>query len=469
MKETKTLNKDIWKIILKKLSLIYSDRVFKETFSNINSPYKIENGIFFLLVENEFIKNKIINIYLEQIEEIAERISQEKIFFKIILPEEIQKERKEEFFLPEEIQKEVKKEIFDNYYQFHLESNYNFENFVVGNSNIFAFKMAKKISEEAEIEKVKTNPLYIFGSVGLGKTHLMQSIGNYILKKKPYKRILYIKADSFIEDFANQLRKEKMEDFNKKYRNIDVLLFDDIQIMVEAKRTQMEFFKLFDYLNLNKKQIVITSDKSVSELNNIMERLTNRFKAGLIVDITKPDKKHLLEILKRKICEYEKQNFHIKIKKEVLDFISSHFNKNVREIEGALFRLLNYSQIYGFSKINLQNAIDSLKPLLKIDRNISLEEKIIEKIKNTISNVYNINNRDLISKKKHYKYSLPRHVAIYIMKITNDFSYKQMSFVFRRTYSSILKSFKKIERKIKEDIELKKVIEFILKKINNEK
>ncbi|PQP79767.1 chromosomal replication initiator protein DnaA [Candidatus Phytoplasma phoenicium] len=449
---------EIWEKILKELSLIYSNEVFEENFSNIRIPYKIENNTFFILVENKFIKNKIMQIYLKKINEISKKYSKEKIFFQLISSDEINSEIENDKYE----KKEEKRINFNSFHQGKLESNYKFDNFVIGESNIFAFKMAKKIAEN---EKVQTNPLYIFGSVGLGKTHLMQAIGNHIIKKFNNKKVLYIKADGFIEDFTNQLRKEKMEEFNQKYRNIDVLLVDDIQIMSGARRTQIEFFKLFDYLNLNKKQMVVTSDKPISELNNIMERLTNRFKAGLVVDIQKPDSKHRLDILKRKIFELQGEN--IKLKKEILEFISSHFDENIREMEGALLRLLNYTQIYGL-EINLKNAMNSLKPLLKTKKNIFKEELNVEKIKNVVSKFYEINVRDLMSKKKHSKYTIPRHITFYLIKTLNDLSFKMISFLFDRKYSSILKAFKKIKKKIEEEEELKKVIELLLTKINNQ-
>ncbi|AYJ01178.1 chromosomal replication initiator protein DnaA [Candidatus Phytoplasma ziziphi] len=456
MEEKKLSKKEIWESILEDLSFIYSEKVFEETFSNIQL-YKIEDEIFFILVDNEFIKNKILNNYLNKIENISEKYSQEKISFRFISAKEIPKEEKK-------IKKEENKKIdSSDYYLGNLESKYTFDNFVPGMSNEFAFEMAKKI---ANSEKIETNPLYIFGSVGLGKTHLMQAIGNHILEKTSNKKVLYIKADEFIEDFINKLRKEKIDDFNDKYRSIDVFLVDDIQTMSEATRTQMEFFKIFDYLNLNKKKIVITSDKSVSELKNIMERLTNRFKAGLVVDIKKPDLKHRLDILKKKIFSIQGEGENIQLKKEILNFISSNFCDNIREMEGALFRLLNYFQIYKL-EINLKNTKEALGPLLKSKKNVSEEEINSEKIKKIVSSFYNINIRDLVGDKKNSKYTLPRHIAIYFLKKINNISFKTISFIFNKKYSSIFKAYKKIEEKIEQNEELKKVVEFILKKINN--
>jgi chromosomal replication initiator protein len=454
MQKKELLKEEIWEKILIDLSNIYSKEVFEENFLYMVKPYKIEKEVFFILVENEFIRKKIFSIYLDQIKEISKKYTREKIFFKFLLREEILKNDKK-FFLSE------KKIDYNLFNKENLEINYNFDNFIEGESNFFAFQMCKKI---ANSEVVNVNPLYIFGSVGLGKTHLLYSIGNFIFKKKPHKKILYIKADAFIEEFANQLKKENMEEFKNKYRNIDILLIDDIQMMSDAKRTQVEFFKIFDYLNLKKKQIVITSDKPISELNNIMERLTNRFQAGLIVDIKKPDRQHCLDILKKKILQFQAKK--TKFKKEVLEFISSHFCDNIREMEGALLRILNYSQIYDL-EISLQNTILSLGPLLKNKQDLSEEKKFLEKIKKKISEFYNINFYELINKKRHSKFILPRHIAIYVMKIFGNISFKKISFFLNRKYSSVFKAFKKIENKIKnDDKELKKVIDIILKKIN---
>ncbi|MBP3059228.1 chromosomal replication initiator protein DnaA [Texas Phoenix palm phytoplasma] len=454
-KELSNQNQVIWNNILNDLSLIYSDEVFQENFAYMKKPYKIENGIFFLLVENDFIKRKISNFYIDKIEEISKKYSEEKIFFEFISKKEIKNDLVQENndFL------ENKKINFNSFHQGNLDPEYTFENFVSGESNNFAFQMAKKV---AESNKFFVNPLYIFGSVGLGKTHLMQAIGNYFLKKNPKKKVLYIKADSFIEDFTHQLKKEKMEDFNNKYRNIDVLLIDDIQMMSEAKRTQMEFFKLFDYLNLNKKQIVITSDKPISELNDIMERLTNRFKAGLVVDVKKPDSKHRLNILRKKFFEIQGNSL---IKKEILEFISSNFYDNIREMEGALLRLMNYTNFHNM-EINLKNTINSLEPLLKTKKKPLKEELDFEKIKSVLSEVYNIEIRDFVSKKRYSNLTLPRCVAIYFMKNIQNISYKNISFLFKRKYSTIVKSFKKIEKQIAVDKQLRNILQLVSDKIN---
>ncbi|WP_434062269.1 chromosomal replication initiator protein DnaA [Candidatus Phytoplasma solani] len=447
----------IWEIILENLSKIYSDEVFKETFSNIEKIYN-ENKKIIILVETDFIKNKIYKMYFKKIKEIIKNEIKEKIEIEFISKE---KNQKTNFEKNENIEIEDRKINFNKYNCGNINSKYNLDNFVIGKSNKFAFQIAKKIIEENEIS---INPFYIFGKTGIGKTHLIQGIGNYIIEKKE-KKILYVKADGFIEEFTNQLRKAKMEDFNEKYRDIDVLLVDDIQIMAGATRTQMEFFKLFDYLYLNQKQIIITSDKPASELKNIMNRLTSRFEAGLMVDIQSPDFEHRINILKKKILEFQNKD-PLKVKKEVLELISFTFVNNIREMEGALLRLLNYAKTFGY-EINLKVANEALEPLIKSKKNISYDEDILEKIKLIVSKFFNISIRDLMGKKKQHKYTLPRHVAMYLIKELKGIPYNIIGSFFKRNHSAIFKAYQKIKKTCENDCELKRSIELILKKINS--
>ncbi|MFP7699548.1 chromosomal replication initiator protein DnaA [Candidatus Phytoplasma pyri] len=446
----------IWEKILEEISKIYSDKVFNETFKNTKKVYKYENKIIFILTENEFIKNKIYKIYLSKINEISKIFfKEENLNFKFITKNEINEIKEEK----------IDKKEYNIYNYGNLNQKYNFKNFIIGESNKFAFEMSKKISEN---EKIKINPLYIFGNVGLGKTHLLHSIGNKIIENNKEKKVLYVKADEFIEDFINQLKEEKIENFKLKYRNIDVLLMDDIQIMSEAKRTQIEFFKLFDYLYLNNKQIVITSDKNTSELKNIMSRLISRFEAGLIIDIKKPDFKHRINILNQKMYEFEIKK--IKINKEILELIASCFVNNIREMEGALLRLFNYIQTYK-DEIDLNIAKEILKPLLKGKinnfKNKSYKKKYLEKINIIISSFYNIEINELLGKKKHQKYTLPRHISMYLSKKLYKFSYNEIGNFFKKNHSAISKGCKKIEKNIEQNTEFKKSVDFIIKKIKS--
>ncbi|MBP5836134.1 chromosomal replication initiator protein DnaA [Candidatus Phytoplasma meliae] len=470
----------IWKEILEKLSKIYSDEAFKETFSNIKQIYQNDKEKkIIILVETDFIKNKIYKMYFKKIKElikneikkkiIIEFISKEKFLSNNINEENIEIKKNQEKSEVEiknsllNIPIEERKIKFNKYNCGNINHKYNLNNFVIGKSNKFAFNIAKKIIKET---KISINPFYIFGKTGIGKTHLIQGIGNYIIEKQA-KKVIYVKADDFIEEFTNQLRKAKIEDFNEKYRDIDVLLVDDIQIMAGAIRTQMEFFKLFDYLYLNQKQIIITSDKPASELKNIMNRLISRFEGGLMVDIQKPDFSHRVNILKKKILEFQEENQNpIKVKKEILELIASFFINNIREMEGALLRLLNYAQIFDY-EIDLKIANDALEPLIKSKKNISYDEDVLEKIKLVVSNFFNISIRDLMGEKKQHKYTFPRHIAMYLIKEIKGFPYNIIGSFFKKKHSAAFKGYQKIKKKCENDLELKKSIELILKKINS--
>ncbi|MDV3182393.1 MAG: DnaA/Hda family protein, partial [Candidatus Phytoplasma australasiaticum] len=250
-------------------------------------------------------------------------------------------------------------------------------------------------------------------------------------------------------------------------RNLDVLLIDDIQMMENAKYTQIEFFKLFDHLNSQRKQIVITSDKPVTQLKKIMGRLTNRFQSGLIGDIKKPDHQHCLAIIQKKLLTMP-SNLRNKLSMEVLNFISSHFGDNIRELEGVLLRLLNYTQIYGL-EMNLTNSLIALEPLLKNKNNISPEETDIRKIQKVVSRSFNIKVSDLNGHSRDPQYSLPRDIAIYLIKERNKISNEMVGFLFnKRHYSTISKSYRRIKNKIKVDQNLEQNIQKIMVKLNND-
>ena len=439
----------LWNDILEELEQIYTEEVYNEIFAPITSTHKYQNGLIFVIVPSLFIKNRISRIYATKINELAEKIYGQPIRFKFVVADELIDDAPQERSLN-----------LNTYRPGNLNNAYSFDNFVVGKSNTFAFRMAMKVADQPG---VVANPFYIFGDVGLGKTHLMQAIGNYILDNNVSQRVLYVKADGFIEDYTTLLRKEKMDDFNTKYRDIDVLLVDDIQIMAKANQTQMEFFKLFDYLYLNNKQIIITSDKPASELKDIMTRLTTRFEAGLTVDIQVPDLDHRITILKRKLSSFDPNN---DVSDEVLEFIASSFVTNIREMEGALIRLLSYASACNLD-IDLDVTYEALEPLLKTKkRSNSLNENNYDKIQSVVSDFYNISLQDLIGKKRHSKYTLPRHIAMFVIKNKYNIPYKTIGTLFSdRDHSTVLAACEKIENELKQDQNLRVAVDTILKKI----
>jgi len=444
----------LWLKILNDLESTFNEETYADVFEPLKSTHKYANGHVYVLVASEFIKNRINRLYLTKINELAAKYNGSPIRFKFVTESEL---------LPEETLTSPERNLGLKYRPGNLNATYTFDNFVVGKSNMFAFRMAMKVADQPG---AVANPLYIFGDVGLGKTHLMQAIGNYILDQNINQKVLYVKADGFIEDFANLLKKERMEDFNSKYRDIDVLLVDDIQIMGGATKTQMEFFKLFDYLYQQNKQIIITSDIPASELKNIMTRLTSRFEVGLTVDIQVPDLEHRIEILKRKLAT-ESSDIH-DIPSEVLDFIASSFVTNIRELEGALKRVLFYCLTNNL-ELTVESVNEALEPLLKTKRKSdSLNENNYDRIQSIVSDFYGISLEDLIGKKRHSKYILPRHIAMFLIKSRYNIPYKTIGTLFGdRDHSTVLAACEKIDNDVKQDPTLRLAVDTIIKKVDS--
>ncbi len=322
---------------------------------------------------------------------------------------------------------------------------------------MFAFRMAMKIADQPGMV---ANPLYIFGSVGLGKTHLMQAIGNYILDIDINKQVLYVKAEQFREDYTN-FCKGTMPDFNEKYRNLDVLLIDDIQVLEIGQKSQLEFFRVFDLLFNENKQIIITSDRPSNELN-IMERLTSRFSAGLTVDISTPNLDHRVNILKRKVLE----STELLIEDAVLEYIASIFTSNIRELEGAFTRVLYFCTTCDIP-ITLENAQEALSSLINNRRiSNSHNESNFSKVQDVVASFYNISIDDLTGSKRQAKFVLARHIAMYILKTNYGLSYKKIGSLFSgRDHSTIISGCDKIEQELKINSDIKLAIETINKKI----
>lgn len=444
----------LWNKIVNDLEGSLSEETFSDVFEPLKSTHRYSNGNLFVLVPNEFIKNRINRLYLSKINELALKYHSEPIRLKFSVKSDL---------VPNEMFVAPENNLHLKYRPGNLNATYAFDTFVVGKSNMFAFRMAMKVADQPG---VVANPLYIFGDVGLGKTHLMQAIGNYIIDENINKKVLYVKADGFIEDFANLLKRQKMDDFHAKYRDIDVLLVDDIQIMGGAPKTQMEFFKLFDYLYQQNKQIIITSDKPASQLRNIMARLTSRFEVGLTVDIQVPNLEHRIEILKRKLATESSDIDDIPL--PVLEYIASSFITNIRELEGALKRVLFYCLASNL-ELTVESTQEALEPLLRTKRKSdSLNENNYDRIQSVVSDSYGISLEDLIGKKRHSKYVLPRHIAMYLIKSRYNIAYKTIGRLFGdRDHSTVLAACEKIENELKHNVALKTAVTMIVKKLDN--
>ncbi|MDD3112959.1 MAG: chromosomal replication initiator protein DnaA [Candidatus Izemoplasmatales bacterium] len=447
----------IWDKIKYQLQMTLDDDVYNEHFFGISNVFKVINNTIYLISPNSFIKSKIESFYLNRLNAMLNEYLPEKHLFKIITKEqaaeEIAKTSSYEINVPEPD--------LESKYKTGLNNSYTFDNFVVGSSNRLAYTSAMKVADQPG---VVANPLYIFGDVGLGKTHLMQCVGNYIIENDVNKKVLYVKTDQFIEDYAKAAQKKAFDDFSKKYENVDILLVDDIQFLSGKTQSQLEFFKIFEKLKESNKQIVITSDRPASELYEIMSRLTSRFEWGLSVDINRPNLEHRILILKKKL-QAETSDPDL-IPESILDYIASIFDNNVRELEGALKRVLFYCTAFDY-KFTIANAEEALKNLIN-SKNISnktLESSNFNNVLDIVSSYYNISTSDLLSKKRKKQYVFPRQVSMYILKELFDLTYKKIGQIFNnRDHSTVIYSIEQIANDMQIDSIKKSDIDKLLVK-----
>ncbi|OGO83656.1 MAG: chromosomal replication initiation protein DnaA [Clostridiales bacterium GWD2_32_19] len=335
----------------------------------------------------------------------------------------------------------------------NLNPKYTFETFVIGGGNRMAYTASLAV---AETPSKAYNPLFLYGGVGLGKTHLMHSIGHFILAQNPSARILYISSETFTNELINSIQLKNNEAFRNKYRNIDVLLVDDIQFIAGKTGTQEEFFHTFNTLHEANKQIIISSDRPPKEIETLEERLISRFEWGLIADIQAPDLETRIAILKKKV-EGEKYN----IPDDVLVFVATSIKSNIRELEGAINRILAFSKLQNLP-IDLNLAKESLKDFISArPKNIT-----IEYIQEIVASYYNLKIEDFKSKKRNRAISYPRQIAMYLSRSLTDMSLPKIGEMFGgRDHTTVMHGYDKIYTEINNSLEIKKIVELLENRI----
>ncbi len=349
----------------------------------------------------------------------------------------------------------------NNRYKSNLNPNYTFQSFVVGESNKFAQAAALAVAENPG---TMYNPLFIYGNSGLGKTHLMHAIGNYIVDKHN-KRVLYVTCDQFVEDFIGLSRKNQrdnkldyVEFFKDKYRNIDVLIIDDIQFLAGATASQQEFFHTFNNLYNDSKQIIVSSDRSPEDLKVLEDRLRTRFCWGLQVDINPPDLKLKIAIIKKKI-----HGENIDIGDDVINYIANNVGNDVRQLEGSITRLIAYSAIMCRNNINVEFAMEALKDFTK--KQVT-DQNNIRKIQKEVANFYKISFDDIKSKKRTPNLAIPRQVAMYLCRKLTDESFERIGLEFGgKNHATVIHACNKIEAELNENKSLKSAIDDIEKQL----
>ncbi len=337
--------------------------------------------------------------------------------------------------------------------EFVLNTKFNFDNFVVGNSNRFSHAACLAV---AESPAKSYNPLFIYGGVGLGKTHLLQAIGNYVLEQNPGAKVLYISSEKFMNDFIQSIQSGRQQDFRTKYRTVDVLLIDDIQFWEGKEATQEEFFHTFNVLYEAQKQIVATSDSHPKEIK-LEERLKNRFEMGLITDIQEPDLETRIAILRKK-AEKEK----ILVPNEVTAFIANHAKANIRELEGSMLRVIAFASLT-HQEITLETAKEILKDSLpNEDRRIS-----VDAIQRVTAERYNCRFSDMKSKKRTKQIAYPRQIAMYLSRELTSHSLSEIGAAFGgKDHTTIIHAYEKIEDLLTTDLVLLSEVNLLKKQLS---
>ena len=399
-------------------------------------------------VPNKFFREWLIEHYLAQIENVVSSLAKHET--KVIF--EINEKTNGQPNFEKTVKKDDKER--EKSQRNNLVPKYTFQNFVVGASNQFAHAACMAVANQPGDHY---NPLFLYGGVGLGKTHLVNAIGHQAAAQRPGLKIVYLSSESFMNELIGSLRRDKMDEFKKKFRNVDILILDDVQFIAGKERTQEEFFHTFNSLYESHKQIIITSDKFPKEIPGIEDRLRNRFEWGLIADIQPPDMETRVAILQKKA-----ENEGVQLPHDVAFFLASNIDSNVRELEGSLTRLGAFASLTK-ATISVDLAKDVLRNTLKgAQRDIT-----VENIQKTICDYFNVKIGDLKAKRRTQNIALPRQVAMYLCRKYTDTSFPAIGDKFGgRDHSTVIHASKTIERRIKEDPHMQTTIEKLERNLN---
>ncbi len=449
------MNLDLNKIWEEFLTVISSEptitNITFNTWFKPSKPLKIKDDKFYILVENDIAKDTLTNYFTDLIKNGLKEVSLKDLEPIILTPNDKGNNLVVDY---NETNNQNSKTGFNSP---NLNDKYIFEEFVVGNSNKLAHAASLAV---AESPSKAYNPLFIYGGVGLGKTHLMHAIGHHVLNKNKEANVVYVSSEKFTNELINSIKDDKNIEFRNKYRNVDILLVDDIQFIAGKDRTQEEFFHTFNTLYENSKQIILSSDRPPKEIPTLEDRLRSRFESGLIADIQAPDYETRVAILRKKA---EKEN--ITVTDDVLQFIAKKIKSNIRELEGSLTRIVAYSSLDN-SEINISLAEEALKDIISSSKPKKVD---IPAIKDAVSQFYNIKSEDFNSKRRTRSIAYPRQIAMYLARTMTDLSLPKIGEEFGgRDHTTVIHAHDKILSDIEKDNNFAEKIENIKKEILGE-
>ncbi len=438
---------NIWKEVLNLIKIELTEVSFNTWLKTID-PISISEDKVILAAPNAFTRDVLVGRYMNRIQDALRQVTEKNFNIEFLIQGEIDK------FIAPEKENKVKKE--ENSDLTILNPKYTFDTFVIGNSNRFAHAASLAV---AEAPAQTYNPLFIYGGVGLGKTHLMHAIGHFILEQNKDAKVVYVSSEKFTNELINSIREYKNEEFRNKYRNVDVLLVDDIQFIAGKEGTQEEFFHTFNALHEANKQIIISSDRPPKEIPTLEDRLRSRFEWGLITDIQAPDLETRIAILKKKATIEA-----LEVDDEVLLYIATKIKSNIRELEGALIRIVAYSSLTN-SEITLSLAEEALKDIISENKVVEITPELIKKI---VGKEYNLSMEDFSSKKRTRAIAYPRQIAMYLTRELTDLSLPKIGDEFGgRDHTTVIHAYDKISTELETDTNLKNKLNKMIDDMKN--
>ena len=459
LQNKKSLEKKIdWKNIKSEMREKFGNEIFESWIKKIELVEEFHNYILFS-VSTRFIRDWIVSRYLDQILQIIKEYKKDLVRIEFTIKDNKNIEIKESNVSSQnsiETNNDNVSFIKDSYLQYNrIDPNKNFENFITGGSNKLAFEASKKVSKDI----AHYNPLYLYGGVGMGKTHLLNAIG---LELKEKNKVMFISAERFMYQFVKSIKSNEMVKFKEYFRNTDILLIDDIQFMNGKEAMQEEFFHTFNALLDKNSQIIISADRPPNKLSRIQERIKSRFSGGLVVDIQNPDYELRYKIIKSKTEELKlSYSNQVIISEEIQKFISTEIKTSIRELVGALNRIVSFTRIY-----NKVPSLSEVKIVLKDLLNLTENKVDIDTIQTIVCKFYKISKNEMLSPRRSRYLVRPRQTAIYLAKMLTSKSLPEIGRSFsNRDHTTVIHSVKTIERLRKEDSELNINIDSLKNKI----
>ncbi|MDC3097587.1 chromosomal replication initiator protein DnaA [Candidatus Pelagibacter sp.] len=453
--KSENINKIDWKLLQNEMKNKFGSEIYDSWLKKIDLVDEFKNYVL-LSVSTRFIRDWITSRYLDQILQIIKLYKKDISRIEFVINENIKNKNSDEIKQDNSSTNEKVSFIKDSYLQYNrIDPNKNFENFLLGKTNKLAFEAAKKVSEQI----AHYNPLYIYGGVGMGKTHLLNAIG---LSLKEKNKVMFISAERFMYQFVKSIKSNEMVKFKEYFRNTDIFLIDDIQFMNGKEAMQEEFFHTFNVLLEKGSQIIVSADRPPNKLTRIQERIKSRFSGGLVVDIQNADFELRYNIIKSKnedLVIHDPNNN--KISDEIIKFISTKVNTSIRELVGAFNRVVSFSRIYGKTP-----SMSEVKVILKDLLNLTENKVDIDNIQTIVCKYFKISKNEMLSPRRSRYLVRPRQTAIYLAKMLTSKSLPEIGRSFaNRDHTTVIHSVKTIEKLRKEDNELNLSIDSLKNKI----